>query len=207
MRKVSLAISAAALAFGGIAYAQMPMDHPKIDSNGDGVITRAEAQAGAAAMFARLDVNKDGKLDKSDREARRAEMREKVFAMLDTNKDGSISKQEFMADRDFGHGRMGDGHRGPGGPGMGDGDGPGMDGHHGKQWGHHGGMMKMAKMADTNHDGAISQAEFMAAADKHFDMVDTNKDGQITKEERDAARAKMKAAWQARQADKADASQ
>jgi len=66
-------------------------------------------------------------------------------------------------------------------------------------------MMAMARDADTNKDGAISQAEFMAAAMKRFDAEDTNHDGKITKEERAAAHEARKEARQdARAAKKAD---
>jgi hypothetical protein len=210
IKKFALGLSAATLAIGGVAYAQAPTGKPGMDANSDGTITRAEAQSSAAAMFARMDVNKDGKIDKTDREARRTEMRGKMFDRLDADNNGSISKTEFMADRGgdgdacrgmHKMGKDGDGKRGPGMAGA----GKGMR-HAGK--GHHGGMMMMAKMADTDNDGAISQAEFTAAAMKHFDMMDANKDGQVTKEERQASREKMKAEWQAKRADwkaKADA--
>lgn len=222
-KKLTLGLSVAALAIGGIAYAHgvdgADDHHAMMDADGNGVITRAEAQKAATEMFARMDVNKDGKLDQADREAAHAAMREKHFAALDTNGDGAISKAEFMADKGPGGPGMGDHDMGaPGGPGMDeDGagkDGPGKHGGHDGMGGHHGmgghggmggGMMMMAKMADTNNDGAISQAEFMAAATKHFDMADTNHDGQITKAEREAAHAAMKAQMKAKwQADKTD---
>ncbi|CDO36880.1 EF-hand domain-containing protein [Novosphingobium sp. KN65.2] len=208
--KVSLAISAATLAIGGVAYAQMPHGNSMMDTDGDGVVTRAEAQASAAAMFARMDVNKDGKLDEADRELRHTEMKTRMFEMMDANKDGSISKQEFMDARHPGPDGMGGpggpGMNGPGmdGPGMDGPGGPGMKGHHGKHDWHRGGMAMM-KMADTNNDGAISQAEFEAASAKHFDMMDANKDGKVTREERKAARDKMKAQWQSKKAQKTSA--
>ena len=65
------------------------------DANKDGVLTRAEAEAHAKAMFVKLDVNKDGKLDQADRAARHAEKRAQMFDRLDVNKDGSISKAEW----------------------------------------------------------------------------------------------------------------
>lgn len=211
LKKLTLGLSVAALAIGGIAYAESPAGMPGMDADGNGVITRAEAQKAATEMFAKLDVNKDGKLDQADRDARREEMRTRMFDKLDANHDGSISKTEFMADKGP-DGDGPDGHRmhgdeGPGGPGMDGPGGPGGPGHgrHGMH-GHHGGMMMMARMADTNHDGAVSQAEFIAAAMKHFDMMDANHDGQVTKEERQAAHDKMKAEWQAKKADK-DAAQ
>src|SRR3546814_19885611 len=65
------------------------------DADGNGVLTRAEAQAHADAMFARIDANKDGKVDAADREAARAAMQAKRFASFDANSDGSISKTEW----------------------------------------------------------------------------------------------------------------
>ena len=148
--------------------------------------TRAEAQAHAAEMFAKMDANKDGKLDASDRAAKRAEMRARMFDGLDTNKDGSISKAEWdqhSADRAAKHGekradaRDGDGKRG-------------MRGHHGGRGGHSGMMMARA---DTDGDKVISQAEFQTAALARFDAADANKDGKVTPEERAAQREAWKA--------------
>jgi len=190
MTKLTMAISAAALAVGGVAYAQMPDGHPKMDTNGDGVITRAEAQAHAEQMFDRLDVNHDGKLDQTDRQEMREKMRAMMFDKLDANHDGSISKAEFMAARPMGH----DGMRGDKGHRMGGGHG----------WKHRGHGEGMMKMADTNGDGAISKSEFMAAAMKRFDTMDANHDGQVTKAERQAAREAMKARWEARKAEAKD---
>ncbi|HUD27476.1 MAG TPA: EF-hand domain-containing protein [Novosphingobium sp.] len=220
LKKLTLGLSAAALTIGGVACAQAPanppkMERPKIDADGDGIVTRAEAQAAATAMFAKLDVNKDGKLDKADRELARQQMRDAKFAKLDANNDGAISKAEFSADRGPQGGPDGgpDGPPPPGGP---RGEGPGKDGREGRsgwgQPGHHGfgkgghgprgGMMAMARQADTNNDGAISQAEFMAAATKRFDAEDANKDGKVTQAERQAAREAKKAEWQQKRADK-----
>src|SRR3546814_19256140 len=73
------------------------------DADGNGVLTRAEAQAHATEKFAKMDANGDGKLDQSDREAKRAEMHAKMFERLDADKDGSISKAEWdqrAADRE-----------------------------------------------------------------------------------------------------------
>lgn len=196
---IALGLSAVALGIGGVAVAKGEMHRgggmmKTLDTNADGTITRAEAQAGAAAMFTRMDVNKDGKLDQADREQGRAMMRDEMFRKLDTDSNGSISRAEFDAH----HGP--DGHGRDGGP-MG---GPGGHREHGGKPGHArkgGGMMAMAKMADTNNDGAISQAEFAAAAMKHFDMADANHDGKVTASEQQAAhekmRAQMKAKWQA----------
>lgn len=222
MKTLMLGLSAAALTIGGVACAQAPAAQ-KPGMERDRTITRAEAQTRATEMFARLDVNKDGKLDKADRELGRQQMREKMFAKLDANGDGSISKAEFMADKGpegRGPEGRGPGMDGPPPPPPGDGaappppggEGPGMHGKFGrggdgrKGGRHHfggprGGMM-MEKMADTNNDGAVSQAEFVAAALKRFDAEDANHDGKVTKEERQASRAAKKAEWQAKRADK-----
>lgn len=184
-KRLMFGLSAAALTVGGIAYAQGPAGRPNPDADGNGVVTRAEAQAAATAMFARLDVNQDGKLDKTDRDARRTEMRGKMFDKLDADNNGAISEGEFTADR----GTRGDGM-----------DGPGKK-RHGR---HHRGGHAMMKMADTDKDGAISQAEFAAAAMKRFDMADADRDGQVTQDERAKMQEAMKAKWQAKKGQAAE---
>ncbi len=174
MKKLTfgLPLAALALALGGAAYADHHMG-PRHDADGDGIVTRAEAEAHAKQMFAHMDANGDGKLDPSDREARRSERREAMFAALDKDADGSISREEFMAFDHQGPGKM---HHRP-------------DGERG-----HPGMMMMQK-ADTDNDGSISEAEFVAGAGKHFDEMDTNNDGNLTQDERQAARDTMRDQW------------
>ena len=90
------------------------------DANADGSVTRAEfdaatakmaterqsmAQERAAEAFARLDANKDGRIDATELAAMRAKMparpdRPPHPPMLDTNKDGKVSKDEWMASPD-----------------------------------------------------------------------------------------------------------
>lgn len=186
MKKTLIGLSLVALAAGGVAIAQ-PMGGPGRDAMADKTVTRAEAQTRAGEMFAKMDANKDGKLDAADREAHRAERRAAMFARLDTDKNGSISRDEFNAarQRPEGGGKWGDGKRGEGQRG---------EGHrgHGMRGGKHGGGMMMLGMADTNKDRAVSRDEFLAAHARHFDMTDANKDGQISPDERKAARAKMR---------------
>lgn len=191
MKKWMIGLPIAALAMTGGAYAQQttkPADNA--------VMTKADAQARAVAMFAKMDVNKDGKLDQADRAARFEERRGKMFDRMDTNKDGNITRAEFTtmkprADRGAEGGKMaGKMERG------------GKDGHRGHRGGKHGmgrGMMG-GHMADTNGDKAVTQAEFTAAAAKRFDALDANKDGQVTREERKAAREQMRAEWQEKRA-------
>lgn len=187
MKKAIFGFSVAALALTGAAVAHAGSHGMKsrADPMGDKTVTRAEAQAHAGEMFAKLDANKDGKLDKADREARHAAHKAEMFARLDANKDGSISKDEFAAARSGrGEGKHHEG-MGPGGKSRGE---PGQRGH-GKMRGM--GMM-MLGMADANKDGAVSKDEFTAAHAGHFDKVDTDKDGKITPAERKAAHAKLR---------------
>lgn len=164
------------------------------DANKDGVLTRAEAEAHAKAMFVKLDVNKDGKLDQADRAVRHAEKRAQMFDRLDANKDGSISKAEWdqadaarQAKRAEWKAKRGER---AGAPGNGA-ERHAMRGHHGGKRGGHGGPGGWMK-ADANGDKAISQAEFVAGALARFDRMDANKDGKVTAEERQAMRQAMR---------------
>lgn len=178
MKKITLALGTAALALGGtlggIAFAQqqhaghaMPEQRMMADPMGNATVTRAEAQTKAAEMFARLDANRDGKIDRADREAARANRIGQHFDRMDTNKDGKLDRAEFMAGHQQGA-RMGS---------MADGK------HHGMRRG--GGRM-MGGM-DANADKALSRDEFVNGALKRFDAADANKDGKLTPEERRAA--------------------
>ncbi|MFM5893329.1 MAG: EF-hand domain-containing protein [Novosphingobium sp.] len=174
MKKSLIGFSALALGLAGAAYAADEM--PGGDPLGDKTVTKAEFVAKGAAMFDKMDVNHDGKLDAADRAAHEGEM----FDALDSDHNGSLSKAEFAAAH----------QRGP------EGDGPGGKGmRHGGPGAEHGGHMgmMMMHMADTNQDGAVTRDEFAAAQAKHFDMIDANHDGQLTQAERKAAHDKMKA--------------
>jgi Ca2+-binding EF-hand superfamily protein len=79
--------------------------HEHWDTNSDGVVTRAEAEAAAVErtrkMFDALDADKDGNLTQQEidaaREKRHAAMRERAderFKAADTDGDGRLSKAE-----------------------------------------------------------------------------------------------------------------
>lgn len=174
MKKTIIGFSLLALCLTGAATAQNPASGP--DPMGDKTVSKAEAQAKAGEMFAKLDTNKDGKLDQADRAAHKAQMQGQMFDKFDSNKDGTVSRTEFTATRE---------QRQVEAPGK---DRHGRRGDHGGQNG--GGMM--LKMADTNKDGAISRDEFLTAHAKMFDAADANKDGQLTTEERKAHHAAMR---------------
>lgn len=55
--------------------------------------------------------------------------------------------------------------------------------------------------ADTNNDGTLTKAEFMASNEEFFKKLDANNDGSVTKEERSAHHDKMKAEHEARKAE------
>ncbi len=187
-KKISLLTLGAALL--AVPVLAAPGGAAKGDADGNGVLTRAEAQASAAQMFARMDANKDGKLDVADRNAQHAERQAKIFANLDADGNGSISKAEWDK-----HGADRAAKRGEKRAEADEGKRDGMrGGHHGKRGGHHGMGGRMMGKADTDGDKAISQAEFQTAALARFDAADANKDGQVTADERQAQRG----AWRAK---------
>lgn len=169
--------------------------------NPDAEWTRAEAQAEAAQLFARLDINRDGKLDAADRLARQAQRQEARFAAMDANKDGAISKAEWdkhAADQaaraqERRTARMA--ARGSKDTATGDAARPGERAHMGRSGGPRHAMMHGGRsgrhFGGPAGDKAVTQAEFVAQALARFDAMDANKDGKVTKEERAAARAAM----------------
>lgn len=182
LMRVMLASSGTVLLFSGIAAAAAPPS-PR---NGEGqdrdrVITRAQAQANAAETFDRLDVNHDGKIDATDLQQAKAERREARFEKLDANKDGMISRAEYESPAaTAGHARSDH-----------------FDGRFGGRQGSSGGMMALVRLADTDKNGAVTKAEFLAATDKRFTAMDLNHDGKITREDRQAAREARRSKWMA----------
>ena len=71
------------------------------DANGDGIVTRAEMEAGLRAAFAKADANHDGKLDEAEARAvnqqRLAEDQSTASPLVDWNHDGYIDFNEFAA--------------------------------------------------------------------------------------------------------------
>jgi Ca2+-binding EF-hand superfamily protein len=178
MRKtLVICFTTAALLTGGAALAQAPERGAMRGAE----MTRDSVEQRAAQSFARMDVNSDGKLDAGDRAAR-ANAR---FDAVDTNGDGAISREEFAAMRETRQDRRAERRaaRPEGAPEAGKRmatRGPGMVGPRGRM----GRGMAMLEQADSDNDGAISQAEFSAAALARFDAADKDGDGTVTREER-----------------------
>jgi len=151
----------------------------RIDANRDGFVTKAEAEAGKAAMHGKMRERFAERLERHGQGAAGAPLADRgaAFDRLDTNRDGAISRQEWDAGRVAREKRIVVRREGgPGGARMGMrmGMGMGMGGLGGR----------MFEMADADKDGRVSLAEAQAAALRHFDMMDSNRDGRITPDER-----------------------
>jgi Ca2+-binding EF-hand superfamily protein len=87
------------------------------DSDGDGRISRAEAQAaeaGGSERFDQMDFNKDGYLDRADAQARAGQRRAECFAKADADRNNQLSRAEFdKMDEVCGQMRGGTAHRLP----------------------------------------------------------------------------------------------
>ena len=162
----------------------------QLDTNRDGFLTKAEAEAGRAQMKARIAGKRD------ERRARRMERRDPAVAFdrLDANKDGVLSREEFARGRERRVERIviretpgAAGVTTPAPPAPPEGMARGLRMHR------FGGMIggRMFDMADVNKDGRVSLQEATDAAVRHFDMADANRDGRITPEERRQIRHQM----------------
>jgi Ca2+-binding EF-hand superfamily protein len=173
------------------------MSGHSVDANGDGVVSRDEAQAfpRLAAEFDSVDSNKDGQLDKAEmtahREARHAQMRaeaEKRWAAADADGSGALSQAEaqgsmpYIAENFDKLDSNSDGqvsreemmqHR--------------M--HSKKEWKRE--FRDRWTAADKDGDGALDLAEAqtgMPRLAENFSSFDTNNDGKVTQQEMRAHR-------------------
>lgn len=138
---------------GGIAF-------KKLDADGDGKVSRVEAAADPkfAERFDTLDANKDGAIDRVDRDLRGKQHRDAWFAKADADKDGKLTRAEIdqadAARRAEARQRM------------------------------QARMDERFATADANKDGRLSRDEVkdgrLAA---RFDALDANKDGFLSKDE------------------------
>ncbi|MFB0612149.1 EF-hand domain-containing protein [Aurantiacibacter poecillastricola] len=157
-----LALAATGLALGSAATAQ---DRPERGAD----ITRADAEARAATAFARMDANNDGVLDEADREARQRAR----FDRMDANGDGALTYEEMQAARETMQDTREDRRAERGERGR------------GQRMARRGAMReRLVQRADTDNDGAISEAEFTTAALARFERMDADNNGVVTAEER-----------------------
>jgi hypothetical protein len=159
--------------------------------------TRTAVVDKVRAHFARLDTDRDGYLTKAEAQAGRRTIKAHrgqwagrgtrgqrdpgaMFERLDTNRDGAISREEF----DSGHQRRQAMRAERGGQ-------PGKRMHAmrggGMRLGGH-----MFERADLNRDSRVSLQEATDAAVRHFDTADINRDGTLAPEERQQMRNRMK---------------
>ena len=149
------------------------MGMARMDADGDGRVSKAEARAAAerfSERFDAMDANKDGYLDRSDMQARMAERRAAFFTGADANKDGRLTRDEFAAHRNA------------------------------QSTKRHEAMQQRATAGGKTLPTAAERAQRLATA---FDRIDANKDGSVSKAEFDAFKpmrgnGKRKAAPKAR---------
>ena len=194
--KVLLATLVGAAAFAAVPVLAQPAQPAPAPAPVRAPQARAQVIDHVRAMFARLDTNRDGVLTKAETQAGRAVHRQKVrgqriranapqrhaqaFDRFDANRDGAISRAEWDAMRAQRQERRAAisgklrGHR------MARMGGMGMGG-------------RMFDVADSNRDGRVTIAEAQDAALQRFDRLDVNRDGQVTPEERRQMRQQMRA--------------
>ena len=219
---------AAIAASAAFAQAAPPAGHPGQRGHMMETEARTDVAANVGKMFARLDTNKDGVATKAEIDAleaqhdvklkERAEKRAqrfdpaKMFGHLDANHDGKVTQAEAESARSAHvHGEAGkpvEAHAAAMGALFARGD-TNKDGvisraefdamanqMHARmeQAGLHrgDGANRVFGMADLNKDGKISLAEAQAVALQHFDRADLNHDGKLTPDERKATRAQFK---------------
>jgi len=76
------------------------------DTNGDGLISKAEAQAALPRLyqhFDEIDTNHDGQISPDELKAAHQNMKNAMFDKMDANHDGVISRDEFNAFHAGGH--------------------------------------------------------------------------------------------------------
>ncbi|MBL8377828.1 MAG: EF-hand domain-containing protein [Burkholderiales bacterium] len=158
----------------------------KADTNGDGALTRAEAEQGMpriAENFAAIDTNGDGKV--TPEEIRAAMERRRAATAEGSGQTGSgvspgAGSQGAQA-----------GPRGPRGPGA----SRGPEGGRPSREQMRAGADDMFKKADSDGDGVLSEDEAARASPmlaQNFAAMDTNRDGQLSREEMRAYRMKQR---------------
>ena len=138
---------------------RVPLASP-LDTDGDGRISKAEAAAQPrfAERFDTMDANKDGVIDRTDRELRGKQHRDAWFAKADADKDGKLTRAEI--DQAHAARRAEAGQR------------------------RQARMDARFATADANKDGRLSRDEVKdSRLASRFDALDANKDGSLSRDE------------------------
>jgi Ca2+-binding EF-hand superfamily protein len=193
MKKIVFLSVVASLALGSIALAEGRGEDggrshhglfARVDENGDGKVTRAEANVEIKRFFERADQNHDGKVTKDELAALRDQkldklrdhMSEKLWSK-DANKDGKLERSEIskMPERFFAKidtnsdGVLTKEELAAAGNAM--------------ESRFEGRAAERFSKLDTNSDGAVDLTEFTAKTNAMFDKFDANKDGVVEKSE------------------------
>ncbi len=206
-RSVLMALPVTALSVCALAQTAAPQsaaaDRPsfyqmmlkKMDTNGDGRISLDEYVAAAQARFKAIDTQNKGAITAEDIAAapatlqRDQKMASFIVKSMDTSGKGFISEDDFIAKAKQRFARMdkrGDGKLTPdelSAPHMhanakfAQSQNPDVQQKHAQF------AQKYFDKIDTNHDGVVTQDEYIAAATAHFNKIDTNGTGQISAEQ------------------------
>lgn len=127
-----------------------------LDADSDGFVSLAEFLAPDQEHFAELDLDGDGAVAFVEF----IERPEEQFGELDTDGSGALTSDELRSPKPKGTIGEGSGHRPPH-------KGMGRGGHRNP-------------MLDTDSNGLVSLAEFVAPAEEHFARLDTDGDGLVS---------------------------
>ncbi len=182
-----------------------------LDRDEDGFVDKAEIENFRTRLFERHDPNSDGVVTREEMQESHAAMRGRQHGRR--HGGGGHGQRHGMGGHGQGHGMGGQGHghdmggygqrHGMGGHGQGHGMG-GQDHGHGNGHGgqHQGGMTGqghgqghgehrgggMFERLDTDENGEISLAEFLASEPRMFSQADGDGDGRVSREEMDQMR-------------------
>jgi hypothetical protein len=136
-----------------------------------GVAAMASAQGGPGMgwgrgpdmMMSAHDADKDGFISAAEHQKWAGD----VFAAMDANSDAQLSREEYLAV-----------HMGPG-------PGPGGNPERMAVMRHQADARKSEEFSkmDSDNDGFVTQAQFLARAESNFSAQDANKDGKISANE------------------------